>query len=316
MLLSPVGPRSEVENDPLHQFIESTERQKERLELDRLLYVACTRARNSLHLVGHVALSADGETYRPPTAGTLLHRLWPALEPDFEAAFAASGIAEEEGDYEDEDSYLEVPVLRRLTVEPPAKPPQLPKREDTPTQSKTGDDTKVDYYWVGSAARHAGTIVHRWLQRISEGGATLDDRDALQRTSRRWARGLGVKEDEIDAVCERALLALERIGSDEQGRRLLFGEGKSELGLSAVIDGTVQSVILDRVHIDEQGVHWIIDYKTSTHEGGDLAGFLEQEQDRYRPQLEKYKGVYDKLTDAPVKTALYFPLLQQFVEVN
>ncbi len=78
----------------------------------------------------------------------------------------------------------------------------------------------------------------------------------------------------------------------------------------------MQSVILDRVHIDEQGVHWIIDYKTSTHEGGDLAGFLEQEQDRYRPQLEKYKGVYDKLTDAPVKTALYFPLLQQFVEVN
>jgi ATP-dependent exoDNAse (exonuclease V) beta subunit len=316
MLLSPVGPRSEVENDPLHQFIESTQRQKERLELDRLLYVACTRARSSLHLIGHVALSADGETYRPPTAGTLLYRLWPALEPDFEAAFAASGIAEEEGDYEDEDAYLEVPTLRRLTVAPPAQPPQLPNREDTPTPSNTGGDAKVEYYWVGSAARHAGTIVHRWLQRISENRATLDDRDALQRTSRRWARGLGVKEDEIDAVCERAVLALERVGSDEQGRRLLFGEGKSELGLSAVIDGAVQSVVLDRVHIDEQGVHWIVDYKTSTHEGGDLAGFLEQEKDRYRPQLEKYKGVYEKLTNATVKTALYFPLLQEFLEID
>jgi ATP-dependent exoDNAse (exonuclease V) beta subunit len=320
MILSPVGPRSEVENDPLHQFIESTRREKEKLELDRLLYVACTRARSSLHLIGSVGLAGDGQSFKSPTAGTLLHRLWPALQPEFENAFAESGIAESAGDYEDEDeeSYLVRPVLRRLAVEPPSQAPQLPQRATVSGQAAPASESRVEYYWVGSAARHAGTIVHRWLQRITDGRADMDDRnrEVFWQTSRRWARGLGVKEDEIDTVCERVALALERTASDAKGRQLLAGDGKSELGLSGVIDGSVQSVVLDRIHIDDDGVHWIVDYKTSTHEGGDLAGFLQQEKDRYRPQLEKYAGVYSKLTDAPVKTALYFPLLQEFVEVD
>ena len=63
-------------------------------------------------------------------------------------------------------------------------------------------------------------------------------------------------------------------------------------------------------------MHWIVDYKTSTHEGGDLEGFLAQEADRYRAQLEKYAAVYRNLTDAPVRTALYFPMLQEFLEVS
>lgn len=316
MILSPVGPRSVVESDPLHQFIETTQRDKERLELDRLLYVACTRARRSLHLVGSIGLTADGESYRSPVAGTLLHRLWPALKAEFDLAFAASGIAEREADYDDHETHLVAPVLRRLTVDPPCDAPQLPRGETKAALARAGDRSPVEYHWVGSSARHAGTIVHRSLQAISEGRVEVQDKDALQRLSRRWARRLGVKEDQIDAVCERVATALERIASDERGRRLLFGDGRSELALSGVIDGAVQSVVLDRVYIDENGIHWIVDYKTSSHEGGDLAGFLEQEKDRYRPQLEKYAGIYRKLCDAPVKTALYFPLLQQFVEVE
>ena len=78
----------------------------------------------------------------------------------------------------------------------------------------------------------------------------------------------------------------------------------------------IQSIIIDRVRIDDDGNHWIVDYKTSSHEGGELDGFLRQEQDRYRPQLEKYAAMYSKLTDARVRKALYFPLLQRFVEVD
>ena len=111
-------------------------------------------------------------------------------------------------------------------------------------------------------------------------------------------------------------LGLSVLMRDEKGRWILFGEGDTELAVSGVIDGSVQRVIIDRIRIDEDGVHWIVDYKTGTHEGGDLAGFLQQETDRYRPQLERYAGIYGNLTDAPVKTALYFPLLQEFVELD
>ena len=107
-----------------------------------------------------------------------------------------------------------------------------------------------------------------------------------------WARALSVPEDEIAAVCERAEFALTQISNDEKGRWVLFGEGNAELAVSGVLDGTVQTVIIDRIRIDEDGVHWIVDYKTGTHEGGDLASFLQQEKDRYRPQLEKYAAIY------------------------
>jgi ATP-dependent exoDNAse (exonuclease V) beta subunit len=69
------------------------------------------------------------------------------------------------------------------------------------------------------------------------------------------------------------------------------------------------------VRID-RGVHWIVDYKTSSHQGGDLGQFLEQESVRYHRQLQKYATLYRRIVDAPVKTALYFPLLQEFRELD
>ena len=32
----------------------------------------------------------------------------------------------------------------------------------------------------------------------------------------------------------------------------------------------MQSIVIDRVRIDDEGTHWVVDYKTGTHEGGDL----------------------------------------------
>ena len=69
------------------------------------------------------------------------------------------------------------------------------------------------------------------------------------------------------------------------------------------------------MRIDENGEHWIIDYKTSTHEGGNLQGFLNAEIERYTPQLQKYASLYAAYSGKQARRALYFPLLQEFVEV-
>jgi len=126
----------------------------------------------------------------------------------------------------------------------------------------------------------------------------------------------GVGEDEVDAVCDRVETALTGILNDAKGRWLLQGDGDAELPLTGLYEGQTESVLIDRVRIDAEGTHWIVDYKTSTHEGGDLAGFLEQEADRYRLQLAKYATLYSNLTGKPVRTALYFPMLQAFCEVS
>jgi ATP-dependent exoDNAse (exonuclease V) beta subunit len=321
MIISPVGARADLENDPLHQFIEATEREKTRMELDRLLYVACTRAKDSLHLIGNVGIAADHESCRLPDGRSLLSRLWPALGHEYERAFEQFiGDADfDAADDSDAGVVLINPPLRRL-VEPWVSPeiPTLPDALSVPESSAKALDKAVEFYWVGAAARHAGTIVHRWCQRISDRLVTIepDNLAALRPTSRRWAANLGVGEAELNEVCDRTEVALRGILNDDRGRWVLHGKGESELQVSGIFEGRTQSIIIDRVRIDDDGTHWIVDYKTSTHEGGNLAGFLEQEMERYRPQLEKYRAMYSNLTGVSVRTALYFPLLQQFCEVS
>jgi ATP-dependent exoDNAse (exonuclease V) beta subunit len=187
-----------------------------------------------------------------------------------------------------------------------------------PAMTDNVDDRQVEYYWVGSSARHAGTIVHRWLQKISDGQVSIDEHglSTLRPVNQQWAERLGVASQEIDEVCDRVEQALRGILTDSQGRWVLFGDGHAELPLTGVWNGNIESVVVDRVRVDDNGVHWIVDYKTSTHEGGDLQGFLEQESERYRPQLEKYAALYKCLGNSKVRVALYFPLLQEFREVK
>ena len=101
-----------------------------------------------------------------------------------------------------------------------------------------------------------------------------------------------------------------------RGRWLLDGEGYAELALSGVHEGEVESIVIDRLRIDASGIHWIVDYKTSTHEGGDLESFLDAEVRRYRPQLQKYAAIYEAYSGTAPRCALYFPLLQRFVELQ
>jgi ATP-dependent exoDNAse (exonuclease V) beta subunit len=110
--------------------------------------------------------------------------------------------------------------------------------------------------------------------------------------------------------------ALQATIQDEKGRWLVAGEGDAELPLTGLWNGKVVSIVIDRVRIDSDGTHWIVDYKTSTHEGGDLPGFLSQEMQRHRGQLQKYAEIYKAATAATVRAALYFPLLQEFCEVE
>jgi ATP-dependent exoDNAse (exonuclease V) beta subunit len=64
--------------------------------------------------------------------------------------------------------------------------------------------------------------------------------------------------------------------------------------------------IVDRVFRTADGVRWIVDYKTSRHEGADREAFLDSERERYRGQLEAYARA---LAQGDASLGLYFPLL-------
>jgi len=308
-IISPVGPRVEVENDPVHRYIELTSNSKDRNEQARLLYVACTRARISLHLLGHTLATPEG--FKPPAKNSLLRMLWPAVESEFGASFSPDAIAIGE----DGETHWKLPKLRRFEEDwsIPAVSP-LPGVAVVEADAE-GPDDEVEFYWVGTEARIAGTIVHRWMQVLAEGRATLMDDDTRQRVTGRWLREMGIGDDMQSGIADRIHAAMDGISSDETGRWILDGEGHAEFGLTGVFEGEIESVVLDRVRIDENDEHWIIDYKTSSHEGGNLQGFLNAEVERYSAQLQKYAAIYGAYSGKQPRCALYFPLLREFVEV-
>jgi ATP-dependent helicase/nuclease subunit A len=312
-IISPVGPRAELNNDPVHRYIEMTESGKDRHEQARLLYVACTRAKKSLHLMGHTLVSPDGETVKAARSDSLLHLLWPAVEPEFTRQLGERP----ELTPSVPSSIWANPKLRRFTSRWTLPDVDLLPGETKQSES-TDEDIPVEFYWVGTDARIAGTLVHRWLQRIAEEFANGRNADnlGLREITSRWLRETGIEGDAASSVLGRVTGAVTAMLNDEKGRWILQGEGHSELALTGLSEGELVSVILDRVRIDDDGIHWIIDYKTSSHEGGNLDGFLQVEADRYQPQLARYASIYNEWAGEEVKCALYFPLLKSFVEVR
>ncbi len=75
LLMVAVPPAAATGPTALGRYVSRLQAQRERNEATRLLYVAATRARQQLHLFGQVDAA--------PRAGTLLERLWPAIEADF-----------------------------------------------------------------------------------------------------------------------------------------------------------------------------------------------------------------------------------------
>ncbi len=178
----------------------------------------------------------------------------------------------------------------------------------------------IEFDWASEAARHIGTIVHRYLQRMAEEGVARWDAAriaALRPVLRAALRAEGVPAAELAEAGERVGEALRGVLADERGRWILsetHAEAATELRLSAQLDGQVVHVALDRTFVDAQGTRWIVDYKTGVHQGGDLAAFLDREQERYREQLDRYAKVMAGLDPRPVRLALYFPLLRAWRE--
>ncbi len=309
-VISPIGPRADLERDALHRYISSVETEKDKNELARLLYVACTRARQSLHLMGQARVLKKGLS---PAPRSLLELLWPTVALQYEAETDAES---ERPDAENDSGWL-MPVLRRF--ETTWKPPAIKPLPGVSADSAVNEDGReVEFYWVGAGARVAGTVVHRWIQLLTDGRIAFDadQRDTIRLASERWLRELGVGSGAIDPIIDRVDEALYRMLEDDRGRWLLRGEGHAEFALSGLVQDRIESVVIDRVRIDEDGTHWVVDYKTSTHEGGRREEFLQAESDRYRPQLRKYSEMYRNYSGADVRCALYFPLLQEFVEVT
>ena len=304
--------------DPIYRWIELLERQRVMRERARLLYVAVTRAKRSLHLLGTVrARERDGEmTLYEPSRGSMLRMLWHAIAPEFEQAIpSVQPSAPALGPSPQR--------LRRLPLGWSA-PPSPPPLKASALEVVEVADPEPPFDWVTLTSRHVGTLVHRELERLcrsdSADASTLSD--ASRARLRVELEELGVPAERSDEAVERALRALRSTLADARGRWLLgltgeIEQAESELALSSVVEGRIVGGIIDRTFVDRAGTRWVVDFKTSVHEGGGLDEFLAREVERYTPQLNRYAALMRAFKPREkVKAALYFPLLREWREVD
>jgi len=122
----------------------------------------------------------------------------------------------------------------------------------------------------------------------------------------------GVPPAQMEGAVQRSETGLLGVLGDERGRWILdsaHSDGRCEYALTAVLGGELRNVVLDRTFVDAAGIRWIIDYKTSAHEGGGVEEFLDRERERYRAQLERYAKIMSKLDGRTLRLGLYFPLI-------
>ncbi|MCX7184533.1 MAG: UvrD-helicase domain-containing protein [Nitrosospira sp.] len=324
LLLAPIQ-ETGTDGDLIYAWLEKLDADKEYFEDQRLLYVAATRARQRLHLLGSTCLVPDRDGViepRLPAGKSLLGKLWQVIEPDYveaasRAMHAHAPPAPEGGEITEEKLSVDQ-SLRRLTSDwtLPAAPPRV---EWSPPQCMTQTQDQIEFSWVGEIARHAGSVVHRWLQRIAEDQMQGWDAARIKSLRTIFKHNLlacGISGSEVEVASERVVVALSHALSDMRGQWLLGPQqdAQNELRLTALIDGVQMNLVIDRTFRDAHGQRWVVDYKTSSHEGTDVEGFLDREQQRYRAQLERYAALMRRIDERPVKLGLYFPLLKGWRE--
>lgn len=311
LVLAPIHARGD-DASATYDFIRQLEADRQLYEDGRLLYVAATRARRRLHLLGATALDDDG-VVRPPPVSSLLARLWPAVEADFVRAAAQQERPAERTDLPDPQAsdLSSAPPLRRFVGGWTA--PLLPQGLSAAASPALPASPRFD--WAGEVARATGTVFHRCVERLAGEPLQGWDEMRLQQLTARLPQELGDAGVPLARTATAAALvcdAIRNVLADPRGRWLFdpdHREARSEWALTAVIDGRAQMFVIDRSFIDADGTRWIVDFKTSRHEGGDLRRFLDEERARYLGQLRLYAGILRRYGPQPVRAALYLPLI-------
>jgi len=300
-----------------YDFVCDEIKQKEAHELKRLLYVACTRAKNELYLLGNVKTNKSGTECCKAASNTFLGLIWGSVEPLFagelrskrpvQAALFSTANAPA------------ATILRRLPIGWHAPRFDSSVQWQPELHYATASAGQITYGWVSDTGRHVGSVVHELLKRAAQDGVERWTPERVMKLGplvESELMRLGVARAEQPKAAAQALRAFNNTLLSERGRWILrnWREAWSERPVGGRVGEQLISGTIDRVFRDEQGRLWIVDFKTSEHEGAKREHFLDKQQDRYRAQLENYGTLLSRLAPGPVWLGLYFPLLDAWRE--
>ena len=306
LLMVAVPPAAAAGPTALGLYVTRLQNLRERNETSRLLYVAATRARLQLHLFGQLDDPTDEKPAPAPRAGTLLHRLWPALE----AAFPQRA-----------ELHLDTPLppapvtalrLERLTADwvlpqlPPGPQPRLlPIASYEPVPSAAGSGVEqVVCEVLRSLARR-----RRWL---------LSDSEQLPQLVQSRLQRLGCPPAVMPQWRTEGVALLQSCLDDARlqwiFKSLSAADGAAEvpLHLTGMFAGRLTSVRADLSFKDAAGTRWLIDIAPLPPQA-DAAPLSDAALTAaFALRLAQHGHLANALGDAPARAAIYLPARQLF----
>ena len=266
----------------VYAYLNAVNEERSAFETQRLLYVAATRAKQRLHVLGKYRRNKQTGKVSAPR-GTFMHMLFPAFLDQIEDAYEDA-----EADLDPKPEPTPLPLLR--LVDPPPLPVGLGAAPDLVPDSEPAQLRSLP----AREAAALGDALHHWLELIHdhwERGWTAhwfeQHPDAVASTLKRG----GVKDDRIAELLPVLTAMLVHAISTEGSRALLSPEGKtgswSELTLYKKEGTGFSRHIIDRMYQDTEGRLVIVDYKS----GEDSPATRQMWQE----QLGRYRALVSSL---------------------
>ena len=295
VLFGPIKPRAEKEQDPISLYLGAREKRRAEFELDRLLYVAATRACQALHLIAECKVKEKDGTIDDPAKSSLLRRLWPHLaRPSIPADIVFASQPDRS------TPAFKGGALRRR---PNLVPAQIPGPDCVATPG-------TSFGWSAgfSDDRQTGILCHAWIDRIAQDGLAcwnIERVQSMRSVLRTQLSQAGVPFSRLDDCAQTVMDTIVAMLTHSKGRWIL--EQTDARREWALMDSVGKVSVLDMAM--RQGSGWlVIDYKTGRPSDGEsLDVFCQRMRLRYQAQMERYAIQLRAMEDGPVETALYFP---------
>lgn len=322
LIMSPLGATGD-EEDSIYRYLRFEQKQSTHLECTRLFYVAATRAVKQLHILLTTGKDAKTELPKAPPKNSLISSAWPALEQQVQwtDAVVASNAEQFGLDFNPSSTAS----LQRLSAawQPPEWSFPNPLKDYYLDNKAEAQDANVLNIPVASndpVPQCAGSVTH-WIFEVMAKQGVDCWLQKNQQQQQQWLQALlhyhKLPELLWPQAIEKISQAVNNTLADTKGRWLFsprHQQSFAELALMSNSDGIVRNHFIDRCFVDEAGVFWIVDYKTSTPlDNESRRDFIAREVAEYQSQLARYKALLSSRlqplgsTEQPlIKTALYF----------
>ena len=309
------SPSLSKEKNTHYHYLQTLEKQRDKNEQVRLLYVACTRAQSNLHMSGIFTHNKQGELKPKNQSNSLIQGIWTQVYDQF---VLCEDIDASEAIEQIPDQTLKaLPADYQVALAPNVA--WQPKQRQT-TAANRDNNTEQEFVWASQTAQATGIVLHSYLEHFSHEVLSTNIDARLKANWRAELQAMQLDAQHVNSAIKRLSLAVKNIQQDPRGQWIfkdqLHQEVRNEFAITTVGNGQISQHRIDRTFIDQENTRWIIDYKSTTHFDDDVDEFVDQQliERGYKQQLERYAHAFSQLETRPIKMGIYFPLLQQWRE--